>query len=994
MANCNKNRKQGTRAVQTSKPKKLNGHMYKQFLKSKVKKAKESDLTVQKKENLPQSQANTEPNGFNDCKTTVTNISYSHSQQEKEKLNQIEGKAEANGSDNGETTNTNISLSHPQLKTEKLSQSETNSSDDDRTTNTNVSFSHSQQKRVELLLRRVRCSDHEEIIKSSENDTQTKKRNSSSLERQCNLDISKLKEKLARHATTTFVEYWVPVRLSDVQMEQYCGSLFSNASVLCSPLKLDSVELLLDILVSNRKCCDHPYLGDWSLRTSFVQGFPQPQKLDAEIKLSNKLLLLHKILLEIRKRGLRVLILYQSLGGSGSVSTGDILDDIIHEKFGEDSFVRIGGGGGLSPEKRRAVLNTFNCKGSDKFACLMETRACIPSIRLESIDTVIFFNSDWNPMNDLRSLQRINLHSQFEQVKVFRLYSSHTVEEKFLILAKQGIAPEGNILNIKKSTCYEMLTWDATHLFERLKKLHDFATPDIDSIISDEDSFVEDVFLELSGILPNNDTSNVCKDKSLILEVEQIEGGYPRNVSLLGEVDRSSLVEEGIVKEPPHVFWIKLFEGRKFRWKYFSSQSSRIRKSVQRFEDLIGVSVGAETETASKKCRTEPRNAVCQIPPVIRRRTRRKLQSRDNKRQLTGFKRRRRLWTTPMLEKLSSMDFSSPLAPNEQEHAPSSTIVQNDHTHVTVGPSFEALSDIYSLIENSVRPLESSMEYSIGEVPLEAAASHMFGDRRQKNLQVGYNSLQIELESLQKQKTKISERREEMKLQMKLACEKEIEEIRKKYDTQLQNDEMAFVEEESAIETRYKKVYMNKLLAEALMRRDIPQDATPSLVVTKDSTEELYQLISQWPQSITERRSPEEVSGNLQTSNEMTQWLATYPTNTETSATDSHMDLLVSFGPLLQPPVALTTSQLSNPTAPLARNPQTNYVVRAPAPHLRHTWNPMHTLTPKISSPSGGIVYSPVSLRPVASNVMMPRLASRAISCSLPSPFGLPLLKY
>lgn len=44
---------------------------------------------------------------------------------------------------------------------------------------------------------------------------------------------------------------------------------------------------------------------------SLIQRIPEPEKLDAEIKLSSKLLLLHKILQEISKRGLRVVILYQ-----------------------------------------------------------------------------------------------------------------------------------------------------------------------------------------------------------------------------------------------------------------------------------------------------------------------------------------------------------------------------------------------------------------------------------------------------------------------------------------------------------------------------------------------------------------------------------------------------------------------------------------------------------------------------------------------------------
>lgn len=305
------------------------------------------------------------------------------------------------------------------------------------------------------------------------------------------------------------------------------------------------------------------------------------------------------------------------------------MDDIIHEKFGRDSFVRIGAG--ISRLKRQSVLSTFNCKGSEKFVCLMETRACVPSIKLQSVDTVIFFNSDWNPMNDLRALQRINLESQFEQVKVLRLYSAYTVEEKILVLAKQGMSPEGNIIHIKQSKCHRLLKWGSSYLFRRLDELHNRSNPDIDSVASDGESFVEDVFLELSNILPNNDKSNICKGKSLVLEVEQTGGAYPRNISLHGEV---ALAEEMVVRESSHVFWMKLLEGRNPRWKYISAQSPRIRKSVQRFHDLLEPYVGPEKP--SKKRRTEARSPVCQIPAIIRRRARNKLHRR-NKRMISGF---------------------------------------------------------------------------------------------------------------------------------------------------------------------------------------------------------------------------------------------------------------------------------------------------------------------------------------------------------------------
>ncbi|KAL0409926.1 UNVERIFIED_CONTAM: Helicase protein MOM1 [Sesamum latifolium] len=706
----------------------------------------------------------------------------------------------------------------------------------------------------------------------------------------CNLDMSKLKERSAhsianecKNTKTKFVEYWVPVRLSNVQIEQYCGSLFSNAGLLCSSLKHDSTEVLHDILVSTRKCCDHPYLVDWSLRNSLIQGIPEPEQLDAEIKLSNKLLLLHKIVLEIKRRGLRVLILYQSLGGSGPISTGDILDDIIHEKFGTDSFVRIGGG--ICRSKRRAALKTFNDKGSGRFVCLMETRACLPSIKLASIDSVIFFNSDWDPMNDFKALQKINLDSQFEQVKVFRLYSSYTVEEKVLILTKQGTTPEGNLMNMKQSTCQGLLTWGASYLFKKLDEFHNLHTLDTHSIISSGDLFVEDLFLELSTLLPNNENSDICKMNSFVLEVQLIGGTYSRNISLLGEVESTnnvSLVEEMVVKEPPYVFWANLLEGRNPRWKHFSNQSLRTRKGVQRSDDLLEESAGAET--SSKKCKTEVRKSACQI--------RYELQSQDIAENLSGGKNYNPVHQTKaaaltekqatMLANPSSAEPHSLLTPDEDEHVPASPTRQENQTRGTTGPNCQAQAAENPLIEDSVRPLESSMGY----VPLQTTCIPSFdedgrGSTATSHANVPLNSgnsqppeasqltpsealqfvcqaLQTELEGLQKEKTEILKKHEDMKLQTKMACEKEIDHIRKKYDTLLQNAEMALVIEKEVLETRYNKIHINKSLAEVMMLRNNSETATLSQVIANCLVEDICQLIYQQPGSITVRRPEQE----------------------------------------------------------------------------------------------------------------------------------------
>ncbi|KAL8516660.1 hypothetical protein ACS0TY_015062 [Phlomoides rotata] len=776
------NKKGGTAAARISKLKKLNGRSYKEWLNS-LAKAKRSDPSIQRKRK----------------------------------------NMEVSGNDGSE---------------------------EDDTTNSDSSVSHTRQKRVDFLLKNVKIFSDAERSNIS---TQTKNRRVHISENQCNMDGSKLQENFThsvenehKSSMTKFLEYWVPVRLSNVQTELYCGSLFSNSEVLCTSSKLCVTETLREILVSTRKCCDHPKLVDSSMCGSLVPRIPGPENCDAEIKLSSKLLLLHKILQEISKRRLRVVILYRTLGGPGLISNGDILDDVIHEKFGEDSYVRIDEG--LPKSNRRELLNTYNDQGSGKFICLMPTRACVPSVHLQSVDVVIFFNSDWDPMNDLRALQKIKLDSQLEHVKVFRLYSAFTVEEKLLMLTKQSTPPEGNIMNITRSTCHGLLTWGAYYLFGKLDEFHGSTTDGTHSITSDAaDSFVEDVFLELSNLLPNNEENSVHTDSSFVVEVQHIGGLYPRNICVLGEVEyplmkNYSVVEEMMLKEPAYVLWINLLQGRKPSWKYFSSQSPRPRKCVQRFDDFFEASV-----RASKKCKTEVK--------------------------------------TRSVNELQSLEKES-LLPGEAA-APTARQASNSRTNVS--------------------PLEASQ-------------------LTQSQVLKSVKNFQTELERLQKQKTELLQQHEDKKLQAKMAREKEIDEINKKYDTMLQNAEMAFVEERKVLDATYNKVLAKKSSAEAMLQRensvnaDLPQG----------------QHMSGASMNLISSRQLSEASPSIHLS---------------ASPPDPMHNILITFSGNIPP-----------------RHPTT-----APAPHLRHMVRPLPSTPPLLPSLRPEISFSPVGFQQVLPNAQSRR---------------------
>ncbi|KAG5119796.1 hypothetical protein JHK82_034216 [Glycine max] len=451
-----------------------------------------------------------------------------------------------------------------------------------------------------------------------------------------NNSVTQLKERLSSHIgyRCKFVEYWVPVQISNLQLEQYCSILLSNASILRSSSKVDSVEAVRDVLISTRKCCSHPYLVGPELQPSLNKGLKPIEYLDFDLKASGKLQLLDSMLEELRKNDLRVVILFQgqkelkkkceglqaksreiwmlesygsvgntgSIGGSGRV-IGNYLEDLLRPKFGSDSYERIDKS--LPPSKKNAAMKKFNDKNNKRFVFLLETCACLPSIKLSSVDSIIIFDSDWNPMNDIRSLQKITLDSQFELIKIFRLYSSFTVEEKALILSKQC-----KIFDINSpswTTCHMLLMWGASCLFDKLKVFHDGETSasNVKSLFGRP--LLKEAMHEFSSLLSQDGEHIESSNFSTLLEVQQNGATYHANSSLLGELKLRVLGEE-----PPQIFWTKLLEGKQFQWKYLNSSSQRSRKKVHHFDGSVN-RPDLVNEGAAKKRRKVSNNIVDQL---------------------------------------------------------------------------------------------------------------------------------------------------------------------------------------------------------------------------------------------------------------------------------------------------------------------------------------------------------------------------------------------
>ncbi|KVI00190.1 Chromo domain/shadow, partial [Cynara cardunculus var. scolymus] len=408
--------------------------------------------------------------------------------------------------------------------------------------------------------------------------------------------LGKLKETLSQYVAyecksdpSKFVEFWVPVQLSNLQLEQYCVALFSNAMVLRSCSKSDTIGAFHDILISNRKCCNHPYIVDPNLQGLIMKDREPTMLLDVGIKASGKLQFLDLILPEVKKRQLRVVILFQPTVGTakGLASVGDILDDFLHHRFGQDSYERIDGVG-IVPSKKQAALNNFN-KDMSRFVFLLEHRGCQASIKLSSVDIIVIFDSDLNPAYDLKALQKISIDSQSEQIMIFRLYSSCTLEEKILRLAEQSVAIDGKLQNLNRSSCDALLMFGVSDLLNKVTQFHSSSVLNISS----EESFLKDVLEEFLYLISHKCNSKDTS-KSIITRVKSC-GIYGKNIPLHTPLPFG---------EQPHLFWRKLLEGKCPRWKFVSLSTPRQRKRPHYFEDSSKETSAAHADVGKKRKKT------------------------------------------------------------------------------------------------------------------------------------------------------------------------------------------------------------------------------------------------------------------------------------------------------------------------------------------------------------------------------------------------------
>jgi chromodomain-helicase-DNA-binding protein 1 len=223
----------------------------------------------------------------------------------------------------------------------------------------------------------------------------------------------------------------IRVELSDVQLEHYKNILTRNYAALNQGAK-GPKQSLLNIMMELKKASNHPFMFP-AMEDRILGGSDRREDvLKALITSSGKMMLLDQLLIKLKKDNHRVLIFSQM------VKMLDILSDYLRLRGYQ--FQRLDGTIAAGP--RRMAIDHFNAPESSDFCFLLSTRAGGLGINLMTADTVIIFDSDWNPQADLQAMARAHRIGQTKPVSIYRLVSKETVEEEVLERARNKLMLE------------------------------------------------------------------------------------------------------------------------------------------------------------------------------------------------------------------------------------------------------------------------------------------------------------------------------------------------------------------------------------------------------------------------------------------------------------------------------------------------------------------------------------------------------------------------
>ncbi|ODQ55638.1 hypothetical protein SAICODRAFT_63654 [Saitoella complicata NRRL Y-17804] len=277
------------------------------------------------------------------------------------------------------------------------------------------------------------------------------------------------------------VEKVVKCRMSGLQLKLY-EQLKKGGIMYVNGEKGKGMKGLQNIMMQLRKVCNHPFVFD-----EVEEAISPVRDVTTDLlwRVSGKFELLDRILPKLKRTGHRVLMFFQMT----TVMT--IMEDFLNHRGMK--YMRLDGSS--KADDRQTMLTEFNAPNSDCFIFILSTRAGGLGLNLQTADTVVIFDSDWNPHQDLQAQDRAHRIGQKKEVRIFRLITQNSVEEAILARAQYKLELDGKVIQAgkfdNKSTAEEQEAY--------LRKIFEQDQNEVDE---DADMFDDDV---LNEIVARND---------------------------------------------------------------------------------------------------------------------------------------------------------------------------------------------------------------------------------------------------------------------------------------------------------------------------------------------------------------------------------------------------------------------------------------------------------------------------------------------------------
>lgn len=199
--------------------------------------------------------------------------------------------------------------------------------------------------------------------------------------------------------------------------------------------KLIPLKGLNNPIMQLRKICNHPFVFEE------IEDYVNPSQEHNNIwRVAGKFELLERILPKFKATGHRVLMFFQM------TQIMDIMEDFL--RMMDMKYLRLDGS--TKPDDRSNLLKLYNAPDSEYFAFLLSTRAGGLGLNLQTADTVIIFDTDWNPHQDLQAQDRAHRIGQKNEVRILRLITEDSVEEVILERAHQKLEIDGKVIQAGK----------------------------------------------------------------------------------------------------------------------------------------------------------------------------------------------------------------------------------------------------------------------------------------------------------------------------------------------------------------------------------------------------------------------------------------------------------------------------------------------------------------------------------------------------------------